>query len=666
MIPRRKAAGALPSQSERAPAASFAYLRTGSPGPVVPTYTSHELAQIRAIADGLPVGILVLSAPKGAFVYANRGFSEVLGMPPRPDIEAGAFAESYRLHTRDGAPYPEDRLLFVRVLREKADVIVDDVVVHRLDGTRVYVRAFARPLFDEGAVAHVVITLADVTEEVEARARALLAERHLDHVLAHAPLILFAFSRDGIVTLSEGRGLSALGFAPKELLGRSVFELYANDPVSLANADRVLAGEEFCVESRLGGVALESTFTPVRDEAGEVQGAIGVSIEVTERVKMQSRLVQAERLASMGTLAASVAHEINNPLAYALVNLELAAAELGDPASTVPRACEIAQWVNLARDGAGRVARIVRGLKAFSRQDDDRPEPTDVRAALERAIDMAGNAVRHRARLVRDLGDLPPVFASELRLSQVFVNLLLNAAQAIPEGRRDSNEIRVRAWHEESTSAVVVAIEDTGLGMAPEVKARVFEPFFTTKPIGVGTGLGLSICYGIVHGLGGSIDVESQPGEGTTFRLRLPASGRAQTTVAAQHHDGALLRRGRLLIVDDDVNVARSLSFLLSDHDVEISVEPQQVARRVLAGDRFDVIFCDLMMPAMTGMDLYAIIAEKLPEQAERVVFLTGGAFTPAVREFIARVPNTVLEKPFDKQALAAVLANHLRPSTTS
>jgi two-component system, cell cycle sensor histidine kinase and response regulator CckA len=653
------------AESERARAASFAYLRTGSPGPVVPTYTSHELAQIRAIADGLPVGILVLSAPNGAFVYANRAFSEIVGMPARPDIEAGAFARSYRLHTRDGAPYPEDQFLFARALREKADVIVDDVVVHRGDGKRVHLRAFARPLFDEGAVAHVVITVADVTEEVEARARALLAERHLDHLLAHAPLILFAFDRDGIVTLSEGRGLSALGFAPKELLGRSVFELYADDPVSLANADRVLAGEEFSVESRLGGVALESTFTPVRNEAGEVQGAIGLSVEVTERVKMQSRLVQAERLASMGTLAASVAHEINNPLSYVLGNLDLVAKELADPASTVPRAREIARCVTLARDGAGRVARIVRGLKAFSRQDDDRPEPTDVRAALERAIDMADNAIRHRARLVRTLGDVPPVFASELRLSQVFVNLLLNAAQAIPEGRRDSNEIRVRAWHDDSTSAVVVVVEDTGVGMAPDVKARIFEPFFTTKPIGVGTGLGLSICYGIVRGLGGSIDVESHPGEGTTFRVRLPASGRAQTAVAVQHHDGALLRRGRLLIVDDNVNVARSLSFLLSDHDVEISVEPVEAAHRVLAGDRFDIIFCDLMMPAMTGMELYAIIAEKLPEQAERVVFLTGGAFTPAAREFIARVPNTVLEKPFDEEALASVLADHLRPSTT-
>ncbi|MGA3124092.1 MAG: ATP-binding protein, partial [Polyangiaceae bacterium] len=483
------------------------------------THTRQELAQIRAIADGLSVGVLVLSAPNGAFAYANRVFTEILGMPPNTEIQAGAFARSYGLHRPDGTLYPEDQLLFVRVLREKADVIVDDLVVHRLDGKKVFLRALARPLFDEGAVSHVVISLSDMTNEVEARARAKLAEGHLDHLLARAPLILFAFDRNGIVTLSEGRGLSAMGFAPKELLGRSVFELYANDPLSLANADRVLAGEEFTVESNLGAVALETTFTPVRSEAGELQGAIGLSIDVTERVKMQSRLIQAERLASMGTLAATVAHEINNPLTYVLANLDLAAADLADPLTTVPKARELAEWVTLAREGARRVARIVRGLKAFSRQDDHRAEPTDVRVVLDRAIDMADNTIRHRARLVRSVSNVPLVFANELRLNQVFVNLLLNAAQAIPEGHRDSNEIRVRAWFEERNSAVIVEVEDTGTGMTPDVRARIFEPFFTTKPIGTGTGLGLSICYGIVHGLGGTIDVESRPGDGTTFRV---------------------------------------------------------------------------------------------------------------------------------------------------
>jgi CheY-like chemotaxis protein/two-component sensor histidine kinase len=307
------------------------------------------------------------------------------------------------------------------------------------------------------------------------------------------------------------------------------------------------------------------------------------------------------------------------------------------------------------------VQRIVRGLQAFSRQDDDRAEPTDVCAALERALEMVDNVIRHRARIVRNLESVPPVFANDLRLGQVFVNLLLNAAQAIPEGHHDANEIRVRTQHDEKTSAVVVTVEDTGSGIAPEVKSRIFEPFFTTKPIGAGTGLGLSICHGIIRGFGGSIEVESQLGEGAAFRVRLPASRRALTSDAVASTVSAPLRRGRLLIIDDDAKVARTFAIMLAGHDVEVCIDARIAADRVLGGERFDIIFCDLMMPGMTGMEFYAAIAEKQPTQTQRIVFVTGGAFTPTAREFIASVPNTVLEKPFDRKALNAVLASHLR-----
>jgi CheY-like chemotaxis protein len=211
---------------------------------------------------------------------------------------------------------------------------------------------------------------------------------------------------------------------------------------------------------------------------------------------------------------------------------------------------------------------------------------------------------------------------------------------------------------------VVVAVEDTGSGIATDVKARIFEPFFTTKPVGVGTGLGLSICYGVVNGLGGTIEVDSGPGRGATFRVYLPASGRALREDVVAPASPAPLRRGRLLIIDDDANVARTFALRLDgDHDVVVSLEPRAAAQRILAGERFDVIFCDLMMPDMTGMDFHAAITEKDPLQAERIVFVTGGAFTPAAMAFVARVSNTFLEKPFDKASLDAVLTSYLGAS---
>jgi PAS domain S-box-containing protein len=615
----------------------------------------HELGQIATVTDGLPVGICVSSAPGGAVVYANQAYRRIVGAVP------GRGVPPCVIHTSDGEPVPVDRLPFARALREETNVTIGNLVVHRADGTKVFVSAFARPLLDAGgAVTHIVTALTDITEQVEAQSRADVVEQHLLHLLAHVPLILFAFDRHGIVTLSEGRGLQGLGLAPRQLVGQSIYDLYANDPVSLANGDRVLAGEEFTVETRLGAIVLETTFTPVRDAAGEVDGAIGVSIDVTERVKMQNRLLQAERLASMGTLSATVAHEINNPLTYVLGNLDLVSARLPTVDATATTR-QLVQWIDQAREGADRVRRIVRGLRAFSRQDDDRTEPTDVQLVLERALEMSDNVIRHRARLVLDFKAIPPVFANDLRLGQVFVNLLVNAAHAIPEGRADENEIRVSTWHDEAKSTVVIAVEDTGSGIAPEVKARIFEPFFTTKPVGVGTGLGLSICYGVVSSLGGGIEVDSIPGKGSTFRVRLPASGRARKGAASVAPTHAPFRRGHLLIVDDDANVARTFALLLSgDHDVVVSLEPRVAAQRVVAGERFDIIFCDLMMPDMTGMDFYAAIAAGQPGQAERIVFVTGGAFTPAARAFVAKVPNTFLEKPFDKTALDAVLTSYL------
>ena len=634
------------------------------------TRPQEQLPLIASIADGLPVGIFVVSAPGGEFVYANRAFDEILGMQPCADAVAGGYSAAYRMETRDGAVYPEDRLPFARALREKAQVTVDDIVIHRPDGRKVSIHARAQPLRDaQGVITHVAVAFVDNTEEVQTRARAHVSEERLRHLLSHAPIILFAFDRKGIVTLSEGRGLEGLGLRPKQILGLSVFDLYANDPSSLSNAHRVLGGEEFTVVNQVGPTALETTFTPVRDAAGEIDGVIGVSVDVTERVKMQARLVQAERLASMGTLSATVAHEINNPLAYVTLHMDRIATRFAEMAAGGADARELGECIDQAREGLDRVRRIVRGLQAFSRQEEDSAESINVNAVMERALEMTDNAIRHRARVVRRMAIVPPVLATDLRLNQVFVNILMNAAQAIPEGHAETHEIRVETQHDRSEGFVVVTIKDTGPGMAPEIKSRIFEPFFTTKPIGFGTGLGLATCYGIVKGLGGRIDVESAPGEGATFRIRLPvsvsplgASRNVPPAVTPSAPSASASIRGRILVVDDDPLVARSLAKLLAhDHDVELSHDPRGVALRILAGESFDVILCDLMMPEMTGMDLHAAIAEKCPEQAQRIVFITGGVFTPAARSFVGRTSNKVLEKPFDLNQLRAVLDEQLR-----
>ncbi len=378
--------------------------------------------------------------------------------------------------------------------------------------------------------------------------------------------------------------------------------------------------------------------------------------DVTERKKMEGGLLLADRMASIGVLAAGVAHEINNPLTYVITNLELALARIANEDAPDPLAAQVGK----ALEGAERVRAIVRHLKAFSRSDEERLGPVDVLAVLETSIAMAGNEIRHRAKLVRDLEPVPAVRANEGRLAQVFLNLLVNSAHAIPEGRLEESEIRVRSWTD-GEGKVVVEVEDTGTGIAPEHLGRIFDPFFTTKPVGVGTGLGLSISHGIVSGLGGTIEVTSELGRGTCVRIALPASSEAAPRPEGRPPPAAPSGRARILVIDDEPDVAEALGLALEpEHEVLSLHEARRALARLESGDRFDLIFCDLMMPGMSGMELFGEISRVAPEQAERMVFITAGAFTPWSREFLRKVPNPCLEKPFRLDSLHATVSERL------
>jgi PAS domain S-box-containing protein len=404
-----------------------------------------------------------------------------------------------------------------------------------------------------------------------------------------------------------------------------------------------------------------------RDARGKPVRIIGTVTDITEKKRMQAQLLQSDRMVSMGTLAAGVAHEINNPLAYVVSNLgfvlsELAAAGVdsvhGEGASrTLPGEVlgEMRRALEEAKEGAERVRSIVRDLKTFSRPDETARAEVDVRRVLESAINMARNEIRHRARLVLELGPVPPVRASEHRLGQVFLNLLVNAAQAVPEGRAGENEIRA-VTRTDGQGRAVVEVHDTGAGMAPEVLTRIFEPFFTTKPVGVGTGLGLSICHGIVTALGGAMQVESKPGEGSVFKVFLPAAGE-RDRASPGRPDAARPARSRILVVDDEPLVGRAVQRALSGrHEVVVEQGGRAALARLARGERFDLVLCDLMMPETTGMDLLEELTRLDPAHAGRVAFLTGGAFTAAAREFLERSGRPRIDKPFDPEGLLAAV----------
>jgi signal transduction histidine kinase len=376
-----------------------------------------------------------------------------------------------------------------------------------------------------------------------------------------------------------------------------------------------------------------------------------------EREQLQARLVEADRLTSLGTIAASVAHEINNPLSYAIANLELVSSLLGGNASS-PVALALAD----SREGLLRIRSIVRDLRTFSRPADDGIGPVDVERVLDSSANIVSSEVSQRARLVKDYGGVPRVLANEARLGQVCLNLIVNAAQSIPEGHVDANEIRL-CTRQDGEGHVIIEVRDTGEGIAEPLLAHIFEPFFTTKPLSNGTGLGLSICKDLVERLGGTLAVESVVGHGSLFRISFPelpcgvAGGAEAASRAAEAAEAdPQKRRGRVLIVDDEPRLCAILARLLgAEHEVTTFTSAASAVERIAAGQRFDVIFSDLMMPGMSGMDLHAELSRIAPQQAKRMVFLTGGAFTPKASEFVGTVRNRLLDKPFDYAVLAAL-----------
>ena len=395
------------------------------------------------------------------------------------------------------------------------------------------------------------------------------------------------------------------------------------------------------------------------DHPGTGSGLAATSV-TAEPEERRARLELADRLTTLGTLSAAIGHELNNPLTYVIGNLshvlEMLSFEtqnLSDP--------EVRDAIREALGGAERIARIVQDMRSLGRQGAVKLEPVDLENALELAIRQTSNHVRHRARLSRRFSAAPLVDADVPRICQVFVNLLLNAAQSIPEGEARRHEISVALRAE--GDAAVVEISDTGRGIPPSVLSRVFEPFFTTKPVGEGTGLGLSISRSIIESLGGRIDVSSTEGVGTTVQVRLPKSQAPRDTVptvppsVARSEPARRKRRVRLLLVDDDPGVLTVTKRLLEKHyDVEAAGDARSALAVLSRGPRVDVILCDLMMPDMSGMDLHTEIKKRSAPVADRMLFTTGGAFTPEARAFLETCGRPLVPKPFDSKALIAAV----------
>jgi PAS domain S-box-containing protein len=451
------------------------------------------------------------------------------------------------------------------------------------------------------------------------------------------------------------------GRDPESMVGGTLAELLgplydSNQPY----VEAVLQGraQEFeqLIPDPSGGPARHSLAQYVPDlHEGKVRGFFALVTDVSSLKRTQASLLELERklqanerLAALGTLAAGVAHEINNPLTCVSLNLQLSLEQL--ELEQLDRALLHAD-LKEAKLGADRIAGIVQSMRLLARGVPATGDDIDVIGVLEKSVTLVSSSLRYHAQLERQYAEVRGVKGDASQLAQVFVNLLTNAAQAVRG--REGGTISLRTSGTDATTTIEVA--DNGCGIPEEIQARVFDPFFTTRAAGEGMGLGLSVSSAIVKGLAGDLTFTSRVGQGSVFRVVLPASKHPKLSQPAPLSGDEAAPLGtqpgrRVLIIDDEQPVAEVLRRILST-EAEVVVKSDALAALellVAEGYRFSLILCDLMMPTMTGNELFLEATARDPTLKERFVFMTGGAFTTEGRRFLNTVQRPVLQKPFD------------------
>jgi PAS domain S-box-containing protein len=455
-------------------------------------------------------------------------------------------------------------------------------------------------------------------------------------------------SRDGIVLYANRAAARLLGHddvselvgKPMTFLDRKSAEVMRQRVQRMAETGERLVPREYLARRRDGSEMTAEIASAIIDYEGH-PAVLAYCRDVTDRTRLRAQLAHSDRLAALGTMAAGVAHEINNPLAFMGLAAESLARRVGQDEGAL---------VKEIRAGVDRIAAIVRDLRSFGRNDEVAPGPLNLATAIDAAERLVQHEVRPRGTLIKELGQLPLVLGAPRRIEQVFVNLFLNAAHAL--GDRLDGRIMVRA--DVTADRVVVSVEDDGAGIPEEYLDSIFEPFFTTRSNAGGTGLGLSICRDIVVRAGGDLVARSTVGQGTTMTVTLlraigdRAEVRPSTPPSVPPAAALAVGPKRVLIVDDETAIVRLLSESLQAMATVVGeTVPGRALALILGEPAFDAIVCDVMMPGMTGIDLHERVARDRPDLAARFVFMCGGTYTARARDHLERVPNPRLNKPF-------------------
>lgn len=472
---------------------------------------------VKTIMEAVPGGVVHVAAG-GSIVEANAEALRILGF--KFDTLTKRYIADFDTETlhEDGSPCPAEDYPVARVLATGQPHGPVTIGIRRPDGETSWAIFRAVPTTaPNGQLTGAIVTFLDITDRKRAEIELRASETKWRSLAENMPDFVVIGDRDGRI-LSINRLLP--GFALDKVLGSFGWEYVDEQHVEHWKeryAEVIATNQPVRFDTRgefkNAQIWYETVLIPIGD-GKRSERVLWVARDITERRTMITKLAEKERLASVGMVAASVAHEIMNPLTYVLANLDFA---LGAKCESEERRV---RSLRDAREGAARMQQIVWDLRSLGRVGEQELFYVDVRSVLETALRLANPEItRIPTTVLVDLVEVPGVLASESRLCQVFINLLVNAAQAMESRTVDERELRVSTRANDDQSMVAIEIADTGMGIAREHMGRIFDPFFTTKRSG--TGLGLAISRDCIEKMGGRIDITSEEGRGTVFTVWL-------------------------------------------------------------------------------------------------------------------------------------------------
>ncbi len=408
--------------------------------------------------------------------------------------------------------------------------------------------------------------------------------------------------------------------------------------------------------------------------------------------ELKNSLLHADRLIVIGQLAAGVAHEINNPAAFIMANItnmQAAISEIKNTCNAI-RICldyeeaetirerlkdimsgsnvygvinDTEEIIKETFDGIDRIRSIVKDLRIFSRIEEERLELTSINEIIDIAANMTYNEIKHKARLEKNLNKLPLIIADKSKLVQVIINLLLNSAQAIKKGQANENKIRIISQVVENN--IIVRIEDTGTGIPEELLPRIFEPFFTTKPKEEGTGLGLALCADIINKHKGDISIVETSKNGTSIEVKIPFDNNPADkgkNITREDKLSKIIKKKRILLIDDEALLLKAYKRNLQrDYDVSTCESSEEALELLKRDQNFDLILCDIVMPGMSGLDLYKILQKDYNDLSKKVIFCSGSGFGATSKVLSESYNNIYLQKPISMAKLKESIEKEIK-----